>query len=192
MINERVIAAGAGCSLARAKTWAKAISSACAEFSIASPVQVAAFLAQIGHESGRLAFLRELWGPTAAQKQYEPPAAKAKALGNTEAGDGFRFRGRGLIQITGRDNYRRCGQALGLPLELRPELLESMEVAARSAAWFWREHGLNALADRGDFDGVSDVINRGRKTAVTGDALGYPERVALYRAALAAQKTLSA
>lgn len=85
----------------------------------------------------------------------------ANRMGNgpEASGDGYRYRGRGLIQITGRDNYRLCGKALGLPLLDRPELLEQPEYAALSAAWYWWDRGLNDLADAGLFDGISRTIN---------------------------------
>ena len=82
--------------------------------------RVAAFIAQIGHESGQLKYVKEIWGPTAAQARYEGRAD----LGNTVAGDGSKYRGRGLIQITGRANYKACGEALSLDLTNYPELLE--------------------------------------------------------------------
>jgi putative chitinase len=81
--------------------------------------------------------------------------------GSEASGDGYRYRGRGLIQITGRDNYRLCGKALDLPLLDRPELLEQPEYAALSAAWYWWDRGLNDLADAGLFDGISRKINAG-------------------------------
>ena len=122
---------------------------------ISSPARAAAFLAQVGHESGQLLYVRELWGPTAAQQRYEGRAD----LGNTQPGDGKRFLGRGLIQITGRKNYAACGAALGLDLIAHPELLESPPHAAASAAWFWLKNNLNRFADRGDFLGLSIAIN---------------------------------
>ena len=87
----------------------------------------------------------------------------ANRMGNGPevSGDGYRYRGRGLIQITGRDNYRLCGKALDLPLLDRPELLEQPEYAALSAAWYWWDRGLNDLADAGLFDGISRKINAG-------------------------------
>lgn len=81
--------------------------------------------------------------------------------GPEASGDGYRYRGRGCIGITGADMYRRCGQALGLPLLVRPELLEQAEYAALSAAWFWWDRGLNELADAGLFDRTTRVINGG-------------------------------
>lgn len=82
-------------------------------------------------------------------------------LGNTESGDGWKFRGRSLIQVTGRANYRKCGQAIGLNLEVHPELLERPENAARAAAWFWSTNGLNQLADNDNIVGITRKINGG-------------------------------
>ena len=103
---------------------------------------------------------------------------------NTQQGDGFRFRGRGLIQITGRANYRECATALGVPLILHPEALERPDIAATASAWWWADNGLNSLADAGNVDHVSDRINRGRITAKVGDSNGYPERALLTERAL--------
>lgn len=108
---------------------------------------MAAFIAQVGHESGQLKYVKEIWGPTAAQARYEG----RKDLGNTVAGDGSKYRGRGLIQITGRANYMACGEGLGLDLLALPELLEIPQHACMSAAWFWATRGLNTLADADDF-----------------------------------------
>lgn len=116
---------------------------------------MAAFIAQIGHESGQLVYVREIWGPTPAQTKYEGRAD----LGNTVPGDGLKCRGRGLIQITGRANYAACGEALGLDLINHPELLEQPQYACMSAAWFWATKGLNTLADAGDFDRITKRIN---------------------------------
>lgn len=127
------------------------------EFDICTAVRKAAFIAQISHESGRLRFTREIWGNTPAQQRYEGRAD----LGNTQKGDGFRFRGRGYLQTTGRANYRRTGQALGVDLEKNPELLEQPEWAIRSAGWFWKANGLNEIADTGDFKLLSKRINGG-------------------------------
>jgi putative chitinase len=121
----------------------------------------------------------ELWGPTDAQRRYET----RYDLGNIAPGDGYKYRGRGLIQVTGRANYQAASVALGVDLIAEPEKLGEPELAARSAAWFWRSHNLNKIADAGDFDGISDIINRGHKTPVIGDANGYPKRVGLWEAA---------
>lgn len=137
-------------------------------YAIDSPARQAAFLAQIGHESGGLIYVRELWGPTPAQQGYEGRAD----LGNTEPGDGFRYRGRGLIQVTGRANYATCGAAINLPLITSPELLETPGNAAQSAAWFWNSRSLNDLADIGDFNTITRRINGGLN--------GLQNRLALY------------
>lgn len=140
------------------------------EYEIMTLKRMAPFLASIAHESGAFIYLKELWGPTPDQRDYEPPATKAAVLGNTEKGDGFKFRGRGLIQTTGRANYRETGKALGLPLEDQPQLLEEPANACRSAAWFWKRHGLNELADLNDFKLITKRINGGYH--------GLPERIA--------------
>src|SRR5918993_3405914 len=98
------------------------------EFEINTPARTAAFLAQLAHESGQLRFMEEIWGPTAAQRRYEPPSTLATTLGNTEAGDGKRFKGRGPIQLTGRANYRRYGSLLGVDLESDPPLAARPEL----------------------------------------------------------------
>jgi putative chitinase len=141
----------------RAQTWADALSASMALYAIDSPARQAAFLAQIGHESGGLIYVRELWGPTEIQQGYEGRAD----LGNVQEGDGFKFRGRGLIQVTGRFEYGRVAAALGLPLLDHPELLETPSNAAQSAAWFWNTNGLNELADIGDFNTITKRINGG-------------------------------
>ena len=101
--------------------------------------------------------------------------------GNTQPGDGWRFRGRGLLQVTGRANYRAAGAGLGLPLEDQPELLEQAEHAAQSAAWWWAQHGLNELADTGHIQDIGSVINTGRPGRVPH---GAAERKAFYDLAL--------
>lgn len=159
------------CPLYRAQKWAEPLTKAMEKYEINTPTRQAAFIAQIGHESGRLVYVREIWGPTPTQTRYEG----RKDLGNTQAGDGFKFRGRGLIQVTGRDNYRKVGQALNLGLESTPELLEKPEWAAESAAWFWKDRGLNILADRNDFRTITRRINGGFN--------GYVDRLALWEKA---------
>ncbi|PXX15845.1 putative chitinase [Paraburkholderia tropica] len=167
-----------GIPVTRAETWSGPLSAAAALYAIDSPARLAAFIAQIGHESGKFIFLVELWGPTSAQAGYEPPSVKARDLGNTHGGDGFRYRGRGLIQITGRANYQKCGDALGMDLIASPELLATPSNAALSAAWFWNEHGLNDLADAGDFETITRRIN--------GGLTGIADREALWKQAKAA------
>ncbi|WP_217278766.1 glycoside hydrolase family 19 protein [Achromobacter pestifer] len=127
--------------------------------------RAAAFVAQLGHESGELQFLEELWGPTAAQRRYEPPSDLARRLGNAHPGDGRRFKGRGPIQITGRANYARYGELLGLDLVGQPEQAADPVVGFRIAGLFWERNGLNALADAGQFDEITRRINGGQNGA---------------------------
>lgn len=96
-----------------------------------------------------------------SEKMANRVYANRMGNGSEASGDGYRYRGRGGIGITGADMYRRCGQALGLPLLERPELLEQPEYAALSAAWFWWDRGLNELADAGLFDRITRVVNGG-------------------------------
>lgn len=128
---------------------------------ISTPLRVAAFLAQIAHESAELRFMQELWGPTAQQKKYEPPSDLAKDLGNTDPGDGFKYRGRGPIQITGRANYKKYGDLLGVDFVGNPDLAATPEFAFQIAGLFWKTRRLNELADAQDFTTITKRINGG-------------------------------
>lgn len=174
-LTPEIVAAGTGASLSRATVFAPLVQAACERFQIIEPLDIAAFLAQTGHESGGLVWLAEIWGPTAAQKLYEPPSAKATALGNTQQRDGFLFRGRGLIQITGRANYALAAVGMDLDLLEHPELLEQPEHAAASAGWFWWNNKLSAIANAGNFITLTRRIN--------GGTTGLVDRQALYAAA---------
>lgn len=144
-------------SRAKAAAFVSFINAAMRSRNIVGTKRSSAFIAQIGHESGQLLYVREIWGPTATQRRYEG----REDLGNTVAGDGSKYRGRGLIQITGRANYAKCGKALGLDLINHPELLEQPQWACESAAWFWESNGLNELADRDQFNTITRRINGG-------------------------------
>lgn len=137
-------------------TFAGPLNAAMAEFGITTAARQAAFLAQVGHESGQLRYAREL----ASGDAYEGRAD----LGNTQPGDGPRYRGRGLIQITGRANYLACSLALFADDRLlaQPELLEQPDYACRSAAWYWQQRKLSALADVASFDEITQRINGGQ------------------------------
>lgn len=178
LLTAQQLQAAAGCTPERAARWLPHIERACQLYDINSPKRLAAFLAQIGHESGRLRYVREIWGPTPSQARYEGRAA----LGNRQPGDGKRFMGRGLIQITGRFNYRVLSSGLKLvrkdapDFELHPELLEQPEWAALSAAWYWHSRNLSKLADAGQFETITRHINGGLN--------GQDDRVALYGAAM--------
>lgn len=179
-ITSAIIAQGTGAPMSRATAWLPCIDAACAEFEINTPLRAAAFLAQIGCESGHLEYVKEIWGPTPAQRRYEPPSDLARELGNTEPGDGKKFCGRGLIEVTGRSNYLRVGTTLGLDLINHPELLEMPVNAARSAGLFWKEKNLNVMADAGQITMISRRVNGGSN--------GLALRLALYRAAKRALK----
>ncbi|MDV9031721.1 glycoside hydrolase family 19 protein [Pseudomonas sp. RAC1] len=180
-----------------------ALNRAMLRWKIDSRLRTAAFLAQVGHESGQMRNLIEnlnysaealvrTW-PTRFTAETAPAYARQPErianrvyggrMGNgpEASGDGWRFRGRGLIQLTGRANYRAAGQALGLPLEEQPELLEQPEHAAMSAAWWWAQHGLNELADAGRFKDIGSIINTGQPGRTPN---GAAERQALYDIAL--------
>lgn len=132
------------------------------EFGIDTVERETMFLAQVAHESGAFNYVKEL----ASGQAYEG----RKDLGNTEPGDGVRYKGRGLIQVTGKANYKACGDALGADFLAQPELLEQPEYAARSAGWFWDSRKLNAIADKGDFLLLTKRINGGTN--------GYADRQA--------------
>lgn len=137
----------------RAELYAPLLTAAMVEFGIDTPKRRAAFLSQVAHESGSLRYVLEI----ADGRAYEG----RKDLGNVQQGDGLRYKGRGLIQITGRANYAECGRALGLDLIAAPELLEKPVNACRSAAWFWKSRGLNALADADKYGSLTKAINGG-------------------------------
>lgn len=155
-----------------------------------STVQRAAhLLGQIGHESGRLRYSRELWGPTRQQLRYEPGTTLARRLGNTLAGDGARYMGRGWIQVTGRENYRTLTQRLRERLgnaapdfEAEPEVLEQPRWAALSAADFWVSRGLNSYADADDIVGLTRRVNGGTNGLHERQALRAQAQAVLMRA----------
>lgn len=130
--------------------------------------RVASYLAQIGHESGCLRYVEEI----ASGARYEG----RKDLGNVRPGDGKRFKGRGLIQITGRANYAKCAEALSIDCLRQPQMLCRPEWAVKSSMWFWDVYDLNAYADRDDLKGQTRVINGGYN--------GYEDRKRLYVDAL--------
>ena len=121
------------------------------------PLRLAHFLAQVAHESAGLRLFVEIWGPTPAQFRYEGRSS----LGNVQPGDGYRFRGRGPIQITGRDNYRRFGQIIGVDLISDPAAAARPEIGIQIACAYWTATRLNALADRDDVVAVTRAINGG-------------------------------
>jgi putative chitinase len=138
-------------------------------YSINTKLRQAAFIAQILHETDSLRYIEEI----ASGKKYEG----RKDLGNTEKGDGERYKGCGCIMITGRANYAAVSKGLGVDFINHPELLKEPRYAVQSACWWWTTHGLNALADKGDFRAITKKINGGYN--------GYLDRVMYYKRALA-------
>ncbi|MER3433383.1 MAG: hypothetical protein C4288_08125 [Leptolyngbya sp. ERB_1_1] len=124
-----------------------------AEYEISTRLRQAHFLAQLIHESGSFHYLEEIDPGDYLEGRTD--------LGNTQPGDGCRFKGRGLIQITGRSNYLACGQALGIDLMQAPTRLAEYDLACLSAGWFWSKHQINQFADRDDLEMVTRTINGG-------------------------------
>jgi putative chitinase len=198
-ISKAELVAATGMAPERAAAWLPHIQAVVEKYELSAPRRLAMWLAQCGHESGGFRRLEEnlnysaaalartwparfLSVPEAEEYARQPERIANKVyggrMGNASPGDGWRFRGRGLIQLTGRDNYQACGAALGLDLLASPEVLATAPCAALSAGWFWHTRDLNALADAGNVAGVTREIN--------GGTLGLAERAALYERALAA------
>lgn len=159
----------------RAPRYLDPLNATMAEREINTPKRIASFLAQVGVESGQLQFVREL----ASGEAYDT-GRLAQRLGNTPAkdGDGQKYKGRGLLQITGRENVRMCSFALfgDDRLLANPELLEAPENACRSAGWYWASRGINAIADTGDQVRVTRAVNGGTNH--------LKERIDLYNVAM--------
>jgi putative chitinase len=129
-------------------------------------------------------FTRELadrYGRNAAHpadQQMIANIAYANRMGNGDvaSGDGWRYRGAGGIQLTGKDNQRSCAVYFRIPVDQVGDWLRTPEGAMRSAAWFWWRAGCNELADVGKIDAISDLVNIGHRTAEVGDAIGFADR----------------
>lgn len=179
--------------------WHNALEQLLPEYQIDTPHRLAAFLAQCAHESGNFVFIKEnlnykwqslrkifpKYFPTdALAQQYEKQPQKiankiyANRMGNgpEESGDGWRFCGRGLIQVTGRDNYSWFAASLDISPEEASEYMETFEGAAQSACWFWETNNLNQWADRGDIVTLTKRIN--------GGTIGLEDRQKHYQHAL--------
>ncbi len=135
------------------KKFLEPLNQTCERYRINNPTRLRYFLSQVGHESGQLRYTQEISSGLAYERRVD--------LGNTQPGDGVRYKGRGLIQITGRSNYILCGMALDLPLLETPTLLEQPLNAALSAGWYWDNKNLNALCDMNLFEQVTRRINGG-------------------------------
>ncbi len=149
------------------------INDALAEGAINTCLRKAAFLAQLAHESGQLVYMEEL----ASGEAYEG----RKDLGNTQPGDGKRFKGRGPIQLTGRANYRAAGQALGIDLEANPEQVKTPYVGFRTSVWFWTTRKLNDLADQGTLESFRQITKK-----INGGTNGQADREEYWAKAKAA------
>lgn len=162
--------------------WEEWLNYTCRKYEIVTTIRQAHFVAQLSHESNWFRNLEEnlnysanglisIWGSRfpdlAIAQQYarNPQKIANKVyggrMGNTEEGDGWKFHGRGLIQLTGRENYKRCGDALGIDLTASPELLLTEKYACLSAGWYWNKKALNELADKNDYEGITKRINGG-------------------------------
>lgn len=200
-MDEQQLSEILGCPLETAKEWIEPLKAAAARFDISTPKRMAAWLAQIGHESAGLTRLEEnlnysarrlvqVWPnrfsmprSEAEEKLRYLPNGRRNALmyernpeaiansvyanrmgnGPEESGDGWRYRGRGPIQLTGKSNYRAFGRAMGgIPVEQAPDALLMPAGGAASAAWFWHSRELNELADRDKFDAITARINGGQ------------------------------
>jgi putative chitinase len=144
------------------------LNAAMQEAGINTPRRQAAFLAQLAHESGEFRWMEELASGAAYEGRTD--------LGNTQPGDGMRFKGRGPIQLTGRSNYHAAGQALGIDLVNNPRRAADPDVGFRTAAWYWNNRNLNQYADAGNFDAITYRVNGGYN--------GKAERDAYYNRAL--------
>ena len=200
-INTRQAAAALeACGVRQPEVWAPLISEAAAAWGIDTPRRAADWIAQCAHESSGFARLVEsldyssaarlcaVWPrrfptidsalPYVRRPRELGDCVYGGRMGNRAPGDGYLYRGRGALQITGAAAYDAAGTALGIDLLRSPELLEQPRIAALSAAWYWAAHGLNACADRGDVAAETRIIN--------GGLTGLEQRAALSRCASAA------
>ena len=162
--------------------WLDGLNNCFAKYDINTPERQACFLAQVMHESGGFKFLQEnlnysaqalmrTWGSrfpdadTAEKFEHNPEKIANKVyagrMGNIEEGDGWKYRGRGLIQLTGRENYANFGHNVGVDVLSNPDLLTTPEYATISAGWYWNKRNLNELADKMDIEGITKKINGG-------------------------------
>jgi putative chitinase len=182
--------------------WHHALSQLLPDYEINTPQRIAAFVAQCAHESGGFMVLKEnlnykaatlrkifpKYFPTDAMAaEYAAKPNKQEAIANLvyanrmgnggpETGDGYRYCGRGLIQLTGKSNYSWFAASLGIPVEEAAEYLQTFEGAAQSACWFWETNNLNRFADAGDIKGLTKAIN--------GGFIGLEDRIKHYEHAL--------
>jgi putative chitinase len=182
--------------------WHSALEQLLPDYEINTPKRIAAFVAQCAHESGgfttlkenlnyKPATLRKIWprhfpteavandyGTRIGKQMHIANRAYANRMGNGDeaSGDGWRFCGRGLIQLTGRNNYQDFADSLEMDINDVPEYLMTFEGAAQSACWFWEKNNLNRFADKGDIKGLTKAINGGH--------IGLEDRIKHYEHAL--------
>jgi len=207
MITDEQLVKAMQCPATRAKRWRPALVTAMREFGITTPRRVAHFLAQVGHESLSLSrveenlsyslprlvevFGRRIPNYSISLFVHHPEKlgnyvyADRNGNGNVASGDGYLYRGRGPLQHTGRGNYRRVGELIDQPLEEQPGLLLEVEIGALAAAAYWKDNGLNAIADTGDVLMASRKINLGSATSKR-QPEGLQDRIARTHRALAA------
>ena len=186
MITAELLQQALGVPPARAAAWVEPVAAAAHYAQLDTVARLSAWLGQVGHETLRLRYTAELWGPTAQQIRYEPVTALSQHLGNTQPGDGRRFAGHGLIQTTGRCNHARVRDRLRSRLqgesvpdfEVSPLLLCQPLWAALSAADYWLDRRINAAADAGDHLTITRRINGGTTGLADRLALTTQARVA--------------
>jgi len=195
-----------------ADAFVPALNAAMAKYEINTAQRIAAFISQIGHESGQLLNMSEglsysedrivqLASAAKPGTRWRSLLPRAKELarnsramgnavyanrmgnGNEASNDGYNYRGRGILQITGKDNYRAASTATGVDFVAQPELLEQPIYACLAAAEFWHRNRLNAYADKGDINNIGSIINTGSPGKI---ALGNSERVMFYKTGLLA------
>ncbi|MDR4127000.1 glycoside hydrolase family 19 protein [Yanghanlia caeni] len=191
-LTAQQVAEATGATLVRSALWLPHLTAAMRKYNITEPLHVAAFLAQIGVESGALSRLtenlnysaprlRQVWpsrfkSDAVAQRYANNPRDLANYVYGSRMGnqpgsdDGWNYRGRGLKQLTGRDNYTEYQRASGVPVLANPDYLVRYDYAADSAAWFWHSRGCGGFVDRGDWQGLTKRINGGLN--------GHSERMA--------------
>ena len=163
-----------------------------------TPARLSAFLAQTGHESGGFKFLEEnlnykpetlcrVWPSHFNEENCHEFSGNPEAIANTayagrmgngdaETGDGWRYRGRGFLQLTGKENYEHASSDLGFDFVSEPDAVATPEGAALTAAWFWKKHNLNHYVDNNDFTQMTKIIN--------GGTIGLEDRVARFNHAM--------
>lgn len=171
-------------------------------YKINTKLRIAHFLAQSGHESAGLTkftenlnyskigllktFSKYFNGTTAGMYEHKQMDianivySNRGGNGDTKSGDGWKYRGRGAIQVTMKNNYLALSKSTGIDFVSNPDLLSTTKYALLSAGWFWDEHNLNTLADANKLDSISDIINIGHETSKIGDSNGFSDRKAQF------------